>query len=87
MMRMFPMSIALVAVLAGASCSRAPELSPAAGAGAGAADPLAALQLDAGKRWSSDDHTRKSVAAMLAAVTAATDTPAGRRSCTRDSAC
>ena len=72
-MRMSPMSIVLAAALAGASCSRAPEHSPAAPAGAGAADPLATLQLDAGKRWSSDDHTRKSVAEMLAAVKAAAD--------------
>ena len=35
------------------------------------ADPLAAVQLDGGKRWPVDDHTQKSLAAMQAAVQAA----------------
>ena len=72
-MRMFPMLLFLAACLPAPGCSRAPEHSAAAQAGAAAADPLAALQLDAGRRWSSDDHTRKSIAAMLAAVKSATD--------------
>lgn len=36
----------------------------------GGADPLAAMQLENGKRWTSDDHTRQSIAAMRAVVNA-----------------
>jgi hypothetical protein len=37
----------------------------------GAADPLAAVGLDGGKRWRADDHTREILAKMRAAVQAA----------------
>ena len=56
--------LALAPILAAPGCSR--------DAGAEqAADPLAFLQLDGGKRWLADDHTRNSIAAMAAAMQAA----------------
>jgi len=70
-MRFSLLLLALVPVLAGSSCSRPTEPAPAAASPARPVDPLAALQLDAGKRWASDDHTKKSIAAMSAAVQAA----------------
>ncbi|HEX6810422.1 MAG TPA: hypothetical protein VF384_02260 [Planctomycetota bacterium] len=66
--------LALVLLATGA-CQRATEAS----ATAREVDPLAALQLDAGKRWISDDHTRTSLAGMRAAVQAAAGDPSRER--------
>jgi len=67
-MRFSLLVLALLPVLAGAGCSRSTDPSPVAASPARPDDPLAALQLDGGKRWASDDHTRKSIAAMTAAM-------------------
>jgi hypothetical protein len=62
-----------------AGCSRAEDATaPAPVARPAAPDPLAALSLDGGKRWTGDEHTHKYIAAMADAVQAASgdQTPA-----------
>ena len=56
--------LSLVPILASPSCSRNADAAQAP-------DPLAFMQLDGGKRWPVDQHTRESIAAMNAAVKAA----------------
>jgi hypothetical protein len=58
-------SLVVLALLAAVACQRSTEPRSAA------ADPLAGLTLDAGKRWLADDHTRKGIAALRGAVRAA----------------
>ena len=57
---------AIVLLFVAVACHREVAASPG-----GAADPLAAVRLDGGKRWQADDHTRDSLAKMQAAVQAA----------------
>lgn len=57
---------AVVLLFVAVGCFREPAASPG-----GAADPLAAVPLDSGKRWRADDHTRDMLAKMQAAVQAA----------------
>ena len=59
-------AIALLLLFVAAACHREAAASPG-----GAADPLAAVGLDGGKRWRADDHTREILAKMQAAVKAA----------------
>jgi hypothetical protein len=49
----------LAAVVVAAACGSEP---------AAASDPLSAMQLDAGRKWKADDHTRQHIATMAAAV-------------------
>lgn len=66
-----PALVLLPILLVGAACSRT-HAAPSS-------DPLAFLQLDNGKRWVADDHTRQSVAAMRAAVQAAAEDASAAR--------
>lgn len=69
-MRRLPLLVWLPLLVAG-GCSRGSSTPQAVVA----ADPLASMQLDGGKRWAADAHTRQSIAAMTAAMQSAARDP------------
>lgn len=61
----------LLLILGVSSCSRASLAPSTPGTASQQTDPLARLHKDGGKPWVADEHTRKSIAAMVTAVQAA----------------